>query len=179
MASVLVLYSTVDGHTRRICERICEVIDEAGHATTLLSLAEHEDADVSAFDAAIIGASVRYGRHRPSVGRFIARNAASLGNMPAALFSVNLVARNPAKCTPAGNPYMRKLLRRIPSPPKILEVFAGRLDYPRYTMWDRLIIKLIMKMTRGPTDVDTVEYTDWTQVEAFGRRMARIIGGGG
>jgi menaquinone-dependent protoporphyrinogen oxidase len=52
-------------------------------------------------------------------------------------------------------------------------VFAGRLDYARYGVLDRLVIRLIMRMTGGPTRTDTVvEYTDWQRVEAFGRALS-------
>jgi len=37
---------------------------------------------------------------------------------------------------------------------------------------ERAIIRLIMRMTGGPTRPDTVvEYTDWKRVEAFGRAL--------
>ena len=173
MASFLILFSTVDGQTRRICEKMAEVIDAAGHNATVRSLGEPESVDPAAFDAAIIGASVRYGKHRPAVAHFINHHAATLDRMPAGLFSVNLVARDPAKCTPEGNPYLQKLLRQIAWQPRMLAVFAGKLDYSIYRTWDRLIIKLIMKITHGPTDVDTIEYTDWVQVEAFALAMVR------
>ena len=54
-------------------------------------------------------------------------------------------------------------------------MFAGKLDYPRYRFWDRQIIRLIMWMTKGPTDPSVVvDYTDWSQVEAFARRVSQI-----
>ncbi|HKI75394.1 MAG TPA: menaquinone-dependent protoporphyrinogen IX dehydrogenase [Pseudomonadales bacterium] len=176
MAEILIVYSTTDGHTRRICERISEEIRTVGHEARLVSLVEDEFVDPSTFDAVIIGASVRYGKHRPVVRRYIERFVGILSAMPAALFSVNLVARDPAKCVPEGNPYLQKLLRQISWRPGILEVFAGKLDYPRYRLGDRLMIKLIMLITHGPIDVDTVEFTDWDQVAAFGRKIAALAG---
>ncbi len=58
-----------------------------------------------------------------------------------------------------------------------LEVFAGRIDYPHLHWADRTMIRLIMWMTRGPTDPDGVfELTDWGRVEAFGRKLAQGAG---
>lgn len=176
VAHVLIMYSTVDGQTRRICERVSHRVEAGGHSVTLLSLAEHENLDITPFEPVIVGASVRYGHHRKAVSRFIQRNAALLSEKQGALFSVNLVARDPARRRPGNNPYLEKLLRQVSWRPDVLRVFAGRLDYPRYKLWDRLIIKLIMKMTGGPTDVDTVEFTDWGEVDAFGDAMADIAG---
>jgi menaquinone-dependent protoporphyrinogen oxidase len=54
-------------------------------------------------------------------------------------------------------------------------VFAGKLDYPRYGLVDRMVIRLIMLITHGPTDTSTVvEFTDWQRVEAFARRIAAM-----
>jgi menaquinone-dependent protoporphyrinogen oxidase len=37
------------------------------------------------------------------------------------------------------------------------------------------MIRFIMWMTKGPTGRDAVvEFTDWPQVEAFGREIARL-----
>ena len=57
-----------------------------------------------------------------------------------------------------------------------LAVFAGKLDYPRYRPFDRFMIRLIMWMTKGPTDPNAViEFTDWQQVEAFGRQVCEQV----
>jgi menaquinone-dependent protoporphyrinogen oxidase len=61
--------------------------------------------------------------------------------------------------------------------PKELAVFAGKLDYPSYGFLDRLMIRLIMWMTKGPTDPEAViEFTDWPQVEKCGRLISRMLG---
>ena len=54
-------------------------------------------------------------------------------------------------------------------------VFAGALRYPRYRWYDRFMIRLIMKMTGGETDVSKeVVYTDWQQVGRFAREIAQM-----
>ena len=60
-------------------------------------------------------------------------------------------------------------------PSNVLAVFAGKLDYPSYGFFDRFMIRLIMRMTHGPTDPKAViEFTDWQQVEAFGRGVSEM-----
>ena len=45
----------------------------------------------------------------------------------------------------------------------------------RYSFFDRLMILLIMWITKGPTDPNAVvEFTDWHQVEAFGRLICKM-----
>jgi len=172
VSRVLVLYSTVDGHTVRICERLQTILEGAGHAVTLSNLDQGPFENLERFDKFVVGASVRYGKHRPNVEEFLRAHRALLESRPSAFFSVNIVARKPARRTPETNPYARKLLTRIGWRPRRAAVFAGRLDYPSYGFWDRQIIRFIMLLTQGPTDPDTVvEFTDWQQVAAFARML--------
>lgn len=173
MSRVLVLYSTVDGHTARICERLRQHLEGAGHSVTLSDLDRDAVPELDRFEQYVIGASVRYGRHRPNVERFLREHRGLLERKPSGFFSVNIVARKPGKNTPETNPYARKLLARVGWRPRHAAVFAGRLDYPRYRFWDRQVIRFIMLLTRGPTDPRaTVEFTDWAQVDAFAQRLA-------
>ena len=173
MASILVIYSTTDGHTRNICDRLRVVIERQGHAVTVVSIRDAAGSDLESFDKIVIGASIRYGKHSPAVFDFIRRNQKILDGRPNAFFSVNVVARKPEKNSPETNPYLKKFLRKIAWRPRQLAVFAGRLDYPSYSAGDRMVIRFIMWMTKGPTDPGTVvEFTDWRQVEAFGSVVA-------
>jgi menaquinone-dependent protoporphyrinogen oxidase len=173
MSKILILYSTIDGHTLKICKRLQQVVEQAEHQVTLAPIKDWPDIDIEPFAKIVIGASIRYGRHRPCVAEFMRANRRIVESKPNAFFSVNIVARKPNKNTPQTNPYVRKFIRQISWRPRQLAVFAGMLDYPRYGFWDRQIIRFIMLLTRGPTDPSTVvEFTDWMQVEAFGHLIS-------
>ena len=172
---ILILYSTTDGHTRRICERLQRVIEEQGQQVTLVDVEAGPDFDLKPYDKFVIGARIRHGRHSPRVTEFVNRYRKILADRPSAFFSVNIVARKPEKNRPETNPYVRKFLRQVSWRPAEAAVFAGRLDYPKYGFWDRTIIRFIMWMTRGPTDPATVvEFTDWQQVDTFGLVISRM-----
>lgn len=175
MTKILIIYSTTDGHTERICKRIKHVIANEEHEIVLANIDDRLDLDLDLFDKVVIGASIRYGKHRPNVRDFIARNQAKLEKMPNAFFSVNVVARKPGKNRPENNPYLQKFLKQISWRPRRLAVFAGKIDYPIYQFWDRQIIRLIMWMTGGPTDLKaTVDFTDWNKVDDFARLIAEM-----
>ena len=175
MAQILIAYSTTDGHTRDICSRVQTIVEHKGNSVSLVDIKQHPDLDIKPFDKVIIGASIRYGKHSPEVFEFIRKNEIILNEKPNAFFSVNVVARKPEKNRPDTNPYLIKFLKQITWEPKIVEVFAGRLDYPKYSFFDRQMIRLIMWMTKGPTAPDTVvEYTNWTQVGLFGEKVANM-----
>ena len=175
MARILLVYSTTDGHTLEICQRLQQVIEQHGHQVTLVSAGDALDLDVHPFDKVVIGASIRYGKHGKQVCEFIEKNEKTLDDKPNAFFSVNVVARKPEKNQPDTNPYLKKFLRQISWQPRELAVFAGKIDYQRYRYRDRQIIRMIMWMTKGPTDPETViDYTNWEQVDAFGQHVSTM-----
>lgn len=173
MARILVIYSTTDGHTLKICRVLQRVMERNAHRVTLVSIHDWREVDLPAFDKIVIGASIRYGRHGRQVADFIDDNRSLLDSRANAFFSVNIVARKPAKNRPETNPYLRKFLRRIAWRPRQMAVFAGKLDYPKYGAVDRFMIRFIMWLTGGPTDPQAVvEFTDWEKVEAFGQLIS-------
>ncbi|MFB9055788.1 menaquinone-dependent protoporphyrinogen IX dehydrogenase [Mariniflexile ostreae] len=168
---VAILYSTVDGHTFKICQRIAQHLENSGFKVDLMEISSFTDA-ISKYSRVIIGASVRYGKHRKEVTTFIEKHQMELNQIKTGFFSVNLVARKQDKNTFYSNPYVVKYFKRLAWKPKVIDVFAGRLDYDAYSFIDRLMIKLIMKMTNGPTkSKKPIDYTDWQRVKDFSDKM--------
>lgn len=175
MTKIIIIYSTTDGHTRKICTRLQQVFEDQNIHVSLVSIHDTSTIDLNLFDKIVVGASIRYGKHDARVYEFIETNTHILRTKPNAFFSVNLVARKPDKNQPQTNPYVKKFLTQIPWKPQKLAVFAGKLDYQKYHFWDRNIIRLIMWITRGPTDLNTkLEYTDWSEVEAFALAISKM-----
>lgn len=175
MAQIIFVYSTIDGHTLEICQRLQQVAVREGHEATLQELTPDSIIDLQSFDVIVIGASIRYGKHRPEVARFIEKNVEILKSRPSAFFSVNAVARKAEKRTPHSNPYVRKFLKTITWQPREIGIFGGKIDYPRYGFWDKCAIRFIMWITKGPTDPNAVvDFTDWDEVEAFGLTLCKM-----
>jgi len=170
MAKILIIYSSTDGHTKKIGLRLQQIAEIQNNQVTLISVNNRNTIDLNSFDKIIIGASIRYGKHSKEIYEFIKQNSQILDSKANAFFSVNVVARKAEKNKPETNPYLQKFLKEISWKPKKLAVFAGKIEYQKYSFWDRWMIRLIMWMTNGPTDPKTnVEFTDWNQVEGFGR----------
>ncbi len=170
MARILLLYWSGYGHTRRICERVQGILQSRGHTADIAAL--DSGADPADYDALVIGASIRHGKHDPSVLDFIRRHQQLLEAKPSGFFSVSLVARKPAKNRPDTNPYIKAFVASSPWKPRLLGVFGGELDYQRYGAFDRAAIRFIMWLTKGPRDPHTkVEFTDWAEVERFAARV--------
>ena len=171
MFKFLIIYSTTDGHTKMICERIKNFLTD-GNLVELLSLEDAKKVDLSNFKKIIIGASIRYGKHSKELYKFINLNKNILDRKKSAFFSVNVVARKLEKSTPDTNPYIRKFLRKSNWNPKKLGVFAGKIDYPKLGFINKNVIRFIMLITSGPTNTNNVyEFTDWQKVKKFIREF--------
>ena len=167
----LILYSSVDGQTLKICNKIRDVFEEYDQKVELHSINDFNE-DLSIYDKIIIGASIRYGVHNKKVIDFINNNKEQLDSVKTVFFSVNLVARKPEKSSPDTNPYVIKFFKTINWTPTLVGVFAGKLDYKKYPFFDRIMIQLIMWMTKGPTNSDAeIEYTNWDKVTEFGIQL--------
>jgi len=171
---VLIIYSSVDGQTRKICNAIRSELEASGCEVAMYE-AHLFSGRLEDYHLAVVGSSIRYGVHHKAILDFIANNREQLDRMKTAFFSVNLVARKPEKNSPETNPYVVKFFKGITWRPTLVEVFAGKLDYKKYPFFDRIMIQLIMWMTKGPTDPTVeIEYTDWNRVKAFAGKVMKL-----
>ena len=174
---MLVLYSGVYGHTHKLCQHMRPALEAGGFETVFHAL-PGEVPDPAGFDAVLIGASIRNGKHNPAVLQFIERHSTRLASKPSAFFSVNLVARKPHKNTPETNPYVKAFLAASPWQPDRVGVFGGQLDYRRYRRFDRAVIRFIMWMNKGPTALDTkTDFTNWEAASDFAAEFADYAAG--
>jgi menaquinone-dependent protoporphyrinogen oxidase len=163
-----IIYSSIDGQTLKICRKLNSYFNDKQIQTELHSI-DSFNTELSKFHTLIIGASIRYGKHNRKISEFIQANKNYLSQIKTAFFSVNLVARTEGKNLANTNPYLIKFLKQNDWNPDFLDVFAGKLDYKSYSLIDKLMIKLIMKLTGGPTKSDNpIEFTDWERVDNFG-----------
>lgn len=170
MKKKLILYSTTDGQTLKICERIKTIVSSE---IDIVSLDNIKSIKLYLYDLIILGASIRYGKHKPEVYNFVLNNKEVLESKKTAFFSVNAVARKENKNTPESNPYILKFLKQTNWKPDYVEVFAGKINYPKYNLIDKYIIRFIMWITKGPTNIKNVyEFTDWAKVDHFASKFS-------
>ena len=164
-SKLLILYSTVDGHAKHICE-YAQTKLKNDKDIVIASLDDDSEQKLADFDEILLGASVRYGFHRKNVYEFVRENKEELLKKKTAFFSLNLTARKPEKASPDTNPYIVKFLKKVDWDPDLKSVFAGRLDYPSLNCPNRLAILLIMAITNGPKDLSKVhDFTNWSKVD--------------
>ena len=169
---ILIAFATGDGQTGRIAQRIFDVFLAAGHAPLLANLLTGQP-DVPAFEAALVAAPVRFGKHHRAALDFCSRNREALFSRPAALVSVSLSA---ARARPGARREVAKALSHFVKttawvPPRIFPV-AGALLYTRYSPFLRRVMRFFARLADRETDASRdYEYTDWPAVDAFAREF--------
>ena len=170
--SCLLIYSSTDGQTKKICDVIKENLPNK-NPIQICTVDEAINLDINNYDQIILGASIRYGNYKSNLFKFIKNNIEILDKKNNAFFSVNVVARKKEKNTPDTNPYIKKFLKKTDWRPNKIEVFAGKVDYPNYNFFNKLVIRFIMFITKGPTDISqSYEFTDWAKVKKFSKELS-------
>ena len=173
--SYLLLHSSTDGQTKKIILKMAEQLRTLGRECDIRDLNTEQSLNLAAYDKVLVGASISYGHFNKKLLRFATTHQNQLNSMNTAFFAVNLTARKEGKDTVETNAYTRKFLEACPWKPTLKSVFAGALFYPRYKWFDRTMIRLIMKMTDGPTDPNTeIEYTNWENVTQFASEFDKL-----
>jgi len=172
MKSILI-YSTTDGHTKKICDFIKS--NSIKNNFDIFSIDKINELNLNNYDLIVLGASIRYGKHNNIIYKFISSNKEILKSKKNAFFSVNVVARKPEKNSPENNPYILKFLRKSEWHPTKIGVFAGKVDYPNYNFFNKLIIRFIMFVTKGPTDTSrSYEFTNWDNIKKFTNELENL-----
>ena len=85
MPETLIIYSSTDGHTKNICERLANFSNNT-NTTKITSLLEATKFDLTKFKQIVIGASIRYGKYSKNLYRFINLNKDILEQKNSAFF---------------------------------------------------------------------------------------------
>ncbi len=175
MTRTLILYATTEGHTARIVERIAQHLQDKGHAVEARRAdADPASLDPAVYDGVIIGASVHYGRHPRYLLTLVRRFRSVLAAQPSAFFSVSLSADGPGAKPEAARRYLENFLHQAGWRPQQTATFAGALQYSKYGVFKRLLMRLIVGVAGGDTKpTRDYEYTDWDAVERFADAFAQ------
>jgi len=178
MSKILILYGTNNGQTRKVAERIAEVVRERGHEVEMVQ-GNKAAADFSpdGFDAAIVGTSIYMDQHQISVRKLVKAHSDAFARIPTAYFCVCITA---TQTTPEARAELDKYVKDFTSytglNPVKSAVFAGALKYPDYNFVKRFSAKLLARKLGLDTDTKKYfEYTDWAEVTKFAEEFAELI----
>jgi menaquinone-dependent protoporphyrinogen oxidase len=180
MARLLVVYATVEGHTRKVAEHIAERVRQLGHTPVLVdgSTALPGLQEEGEYDAAVICAPVHQGEYPEAIVDLVRENRDDLSRMPTAFLSVSLAAAMAeAEYQEEALSYIRGFIERTGWTPTEEISVAGALVYTKYDYFKRLVMKLIADRRGGDTDTSKdYEYTDWTALDRFTEGFVSRLG---
>mgnify|MGYP001260871193 FL=1 len=154
--SILVMYATRTGGTAPVAEAIASTLQNEGLNVDVGPV--NDVHDISKYDAAVLGSSIRMGNWLPELIDFMKDNLNHLQNMPVAFFTVCLTLNED---TPENRETVRHYLdpvRHLVNP--VTEgYFAGKMDYARLSLPVRWMVKK-MKAPEG-------DFRDWEKIHRW------------
>ena len=170
MNSVLVIYGTTEGQTRKIAEFVANAIRMQGIDVDVVdSSAEGSMKVRPAHVAAIVCGSLHQQRYQSSLTHFVRHHRAWLAGIPTAFISVSMTAVLEDGQSRAE---LRKVVEAFYGEtgwtPRLLLQAAGALRYTQGDFFKRLVMKLIARYQGGSPDTfRDHEYTDWDALACF------------
>ncbi|NHN49304.1 protoporphyrinogen oxidase [Halostella sp. JP-L12] len=181
MLSFLVIYGTGEGQTAKVADRIVAALKARGHDAVAVDVDTDRDIAVTDYDAVVVGASIHTGKHQREIREFVRRHRETLTAVPTAFFQVSLSSASEEGRAAAAD-YVETFVEDTGWHPDRIGQFGGALRYSEYSFLKRLLMKQIVK--RNPPDATghvepsgDIEYTDWTEVEAFAADVAAFVEG--
>lgn len=175
--TVLVLYATVEGHTRKIAEHAAAHLEKAGQGVVLADVREPGFAVPGRFDGVLVCAPIHIGRYPSSVAQFLIDWKAALAEVPTALISVSLGIRSESTEERAeAEAYPAKLEKKTGFHIDKVHHAAGALKFLEYDFFKRMLMRQIAAKEEGPVDTSVDhEFTDWAALDAFVQEFADDI----
>jgi menaquinone-dependent protoporphyrinogen oxidase len=155
-----------------VAKEIAKVLAEC-HAVEVHPLGVVRRLDT--YDAVVIGSSLRAGRWLGGMTRFLQRFHEDMADKPVALFAIALTARTLEGSRRVLAESLPPLLARYPElKPFSVQAFGGVLDYNRYSLAVRAIMRAAARREGWPTS-GFQDYRDWQAIRGWARELATRI----
>jgi menaquinone-dependent protoporphyrinogen oxidase len=179
MSEIPVFYATTHGQTRRIAERVADVLRSDGHASLALDLTSEaaHHYNWKRADGAVLAASLHGGAHQAAAYDFARAHAARLNAIPSWFISVSLSAASTrADERMAAERLARVLVEDAGWKPRRLSCVAGRLAYTQYPLLTRWLMRRIARKEGASTDTSRDhEFTNWSELTTLSMRFGRDV----
>jgi len=167
---IMIVFSSVEGQTRKISEHIAERIKSKGHEVDLVEAATDPAAlaAVTDADAVIVASSVHQKVHHEAVVDFALAHRADLEARPGAFISVSLAIAMPDGGREEAQGYIDGFVSETGWKPTASLPVAGALKYDEYDFFKQQIVKfVVVQKGLDVTPGEDHEFTDWAGLDQF------------
>lgn len=178
MSRILIVYGSTYGQTGRIVERLSSDLTVAGHRVTAWKGDQLPARPVlSGYDGYVIAGSVLYGKYQPYLVEFARSNAERLASMPGVFVSVcGALIGDWAEGPKEARKYEASFQQLTGWTPSLVRSLPGALNYTRYGLLTRFIMKMISRRTGRPTDTSRDwDGTDWAAVDRLAVEIDELV----
>jgi menaquinone-dependent protoporphyrinogen oxidase len=173
---LLIVYGTVEGQTRKICDKLKNEAKLNGH-TVSINNSTGPNLSPFGFDAVIIASSIHNDKFQAPVERYVGDYSKVLNNMVGAFMTVSLTAVNDE---PEGWAELEEItkgfLSRTSWHPTIIEHVAGAIRYSEFNFFKKYIARNVADKKNAQTNTsEDHEYTDWGQVKRILTKVEKEV----
>jgi menaquinone-dependent protoporphyrinogen oxidase len=160
MGKILIAYASKLGSTGEVARALAEELAIRGFAADVSRAGDV--ADVSPYNAVLVGSAVRMGRWLPEAVTFLEQRAGELAAKPVSYFTVCMTM---IQDTPENRAKAKGITATAHAvrEPAAEEFFGGRMDYGRLSFAEQMILRA-MKVPEG-------DYRDWDAIRAWARQV--------
>ncbi|SFJ14784.1 flavodoxin domain-containing protein [Jannaschia pohangensis] len=164
---ILIVFSTVEGQTRKIADFIGQRCRSAGHAVHMFNTDEKRGAaSFDGVDAVILAAPVHERRHPEAFETFVAASRGELKTRRTLLISVSLKASFSEGLEEAQD-YLAEMEMRTGFEPDAELLAAGAVRTSSYGYFETQVVRSVVLNGRDIDLIDGVrEFTDWDALSA-------------
>jgi menaquinone-dependent protoporphyrinogen oxidase len=168
MKSVLVVYGTTEGHTRKIAGFVADVLRMRGLRVDLIDSATPAAGAVQPnYAAAVVAGSLHEHLHQRSLQHFVQQNTGWLNAIPTAFLSVSLAAAlSDAESRHQTQHHLQCFLDATGLRPVLSHAVGGALLYTQYDWFKRTMVRMVARQMGADADgTHDHEYTDWDDLQ--------------
>ncbi|NIA29299.1 MAG: hypothetical protein GWP06_05200 [Actinobacteria bacterium] len=170
--NILLTYSSGYGATREISDEIGKVLSE--DPALKVDLKPIDDIqEISAYDAIIVGTSIRADRPLANTRDFFALNRDILTTKKVALFIVCLTASTEEGQAKVRENYFPQITEKYPSIKLIsTAAFGGKVDFDKLNpVMQNLVRRVVLEKTGKPSN-GSFDARDWAKIHDWARELA-------
>jgi len=194
MKKILVAYTTNAGSTTEVAEAIADTLRQDAAQVDVRRV--ENVTDLGDYDAGVVGAPMAMGWHKDAV-KFLTRHQQALSRIPVAYFLTALelvktgettlqgvpIYQDPTLAKPPKNEsklsfkekqatvaaYLGPALKKAPLvKPVSAGFFAGKLDYSKLNIFQKLFVKIIMRGKAG-------DYRNWEAIRDWAASLNQLF----